>query len=220
MLTYNDRPFNYSWVNNWAARQAAGDLLCFLNDDTIVITPDWLERLVARTSQPDVAAAGPMLRYPDDTIQHAGVILGLGGIAGHACHGLPKGSTGYLQRAVLEQDVSCLTAACLVMRKNVFQEINGFDEALPVAYNDVDLCLRLRQAGWRLIWTPTVELYHSESASVGRHDAPERTSEFNAAVALMRKRWGNVLDSDPYYNPNLSLRTAYHLAFPPRVPPV
>ena len=220
VLTYADRPFNYSWVNNWAARQASGKLLCFLNDDTILTTPDWLERLIARASQPGVAAAGPMLRYPDDTIQQAGVILGLGGIAGHACHGLSKGSGGYLNRAGLEQDVSCLTAACLVMRKSAFQDVNGFDEALPIAYNDVDLCLRLRQAGWRLIWTPTVELYHSELSSVGRHDAPERMSEFNAAVALMRKRWGDILDTDPYYNPNLSLRTAYHLAFPPRISPI
>ncbi len=219
LLTYPDRPFNYSWVNNWAARQATGDLLCFLNDDTVVITPDWLERLIARASQPGVAAAGPMLRYPDESVQHAGVILGLGGVAGHACHGVPKGDCGYLDRACLEQDVSCLTAACLMMRKDVFHNLGGFDEALPIAYNDVDLCLRVRRANWRLIWTPTVELYHRESASVGRHDAPERTTEFEAAVALMRERWGHALDADPFYNPNLSLRTAYHLAFPPRLAP-
>jgi GT2 family glycosyltransferase len=219
LLTYQERPFNYSWINNWAANQAAGELLCFLNDDTVVITPDWLERLVARASQPGVAAAGPMLRYPDDSIQHAGVILGLGGVAGHACHGLPQGDCGYLDRACLEQDVSCLTAACLMMRKDVFHSIGGFDEGLPVAYNDVDLCLRARQANWRLIWTPTVELYHRESASVGRHDSPERTAEFKAAVAWIRERWGHELDADPFYNPNLSLRSAYHLAFPPRVAP-
>ena len=219
LLTYPDRAFNYSWVNNWAASQSAGDLLCFLNDDTVVITPDWLERLIARASLPGVAAAGPMLRYPDDSVQHAGVILGLGGIAGHACHGLHQGECGYLDRACLEQDVSCLTAACLMMRKDVFHNLGGFDEELPVAYNDVDLCLRLRQANWRLIWTPTVELYHRESASVGRHDAPERATEFEAAVALMRQRWGHALDADPFYNPNLSLRTAHHLAFPPRIAP-
>ena len=216
LLTYPDRSFNYSWVNNWAARQAEGELLCFLNDDTIVITPDWLERLVARTCQPGVAAAGPMLRYPDDSIQHAGVILGLGGVAGHACHGLPKGDRGYLDRACLEQDVSCLTAACLMIRKDVFQDLGGFDEALPIAYNDVDLCLRVRQANWRLLWTPTVELYHRESTSVGRHDAPERAAEFAAAVAKMQERWGDTLKRDPCYNPNLDLRNAFHLAFPPR----
>jgi GT2 family glycosyltransferase len=220
VLAYPDRPFNYSWVNNWGARQAAGALLCFLNDDTSVITPDWLARLAARASLPGVAGAGPMLRYPDDSIQHAGVILGLSGVAGHACHGLPKGDCGYLDRACLEQDVSCLTAACLVMRKDVFLGVGGFDEALPIAFNDVDLCVRVRAAQWRLIWTPAAELYHHESTSVGRHDSPHRAAEFAHAVALMRKRWGPVLDADPYYNPNLSLRRAYHLAFPPRTAPI
>jgi GT2 family glycosyltransferase len=218
VLAYSHQPFSFSWINNWAASQADGEFLCFLNDDTTVITPDWLERLLARACQPGVAAAGPMLRYPDGSIQQAGVILGLGGVAGHACHGLPAGDCGYLDRACLEQDVSCLSAACLVMRSTVFQNLGGFDEALPVAYNDVDLCLRLRKAGWRLIWTPTVELFHHESASTGRHDAPHRRHEFRSAVALMRERWGTALDRDPYYNPNLSLRNAYHLAFPPRNP--
>jgi GT2 family glycosyltransferase len=220
VLAYPDRPFNYSWVNNWGARQAAGALLCFLNDDTSVITPEWLARLAARVSLPGVAGAGPMLRYPDDSIQHAGVILGLSGVAGHACHGLPKGDCGYLDRACLEQDVSCLTAACLVMRKDVFLGVGGFDEELPIAFNDVDLCVRVRAAQWRLIWTPAAELYHHESTSVGRHDSPQRAAEFAHAVALMRKRWGPVLDADPYYNPNLSLRRAYHLAFPPRLPKI
>jgi GT2 family glycosyltransferase len=217
VLSYPDQPFNYSWVNNWAVSHVTGEFLCFLNDDTTVITSDWLERLVARACQPGVAAVGPMLRYYDDSVQHAGVILGLGGVAGHAFHGLPKGHCGYLDRACLEQDASCLTAACLVLRRDIFQDLGGFDEELPIAYNDVDLCLRLRKAGWRLIWTPTVELYHHESASAGRHDSPHRREEFKAAVALMRERWGADLDQDPYYNPNLSLRNAYHLAFPPRL---
>ena len=215
-LWYPHRPFNYSWVNNWGAAHASGQLLCFLNDDTTVRTSDWLGRLVARTCLPGVAAAGPLLLYPNGTIQQAGVILGLGGIAGHACQGLAGDDSGYLDRARLEQDVSCLTAACLVMRKSAFQEVGGFDEALPIAYNDVDLCLRLRQGGWRLIWTPTAELYHHESASAGRHDSSARRAEFKSAVALMRKRWATTLDQDPYYNRNLSLRSAYHLAFPPR----
>ncbi len=217
VVTYADRPFNYSWVNNWGARAANGKLLCFLNDDTTVITPEWLTRLVARASRPGVAGAGPMLRYPDDTIQHAGVILGLSGVAGHACQGLRMGEAGYLDRALLEQDVSCLTAACLVMRKDVFMGVGSFDEALPVAFNDVDLCARVRLAQWRLIWTPAAELYHHESTSVGRHNAPQRAQEFAHAVGLMRERWGPVLDADPYYNPNLSLRRAFHLAFPPRI---
>jgi len=217
VVTYEDRPFNYSWVNNWGAQAAKGKLLCFLNDDTTVITPEWLTRLVARVSLPGVGAAGPMLRYPDDTIQHAGVLLGLSGVAGHPCQGLRIGDAGYLGRALLEQDVSCLTGACLVMRKDVFMDLGGFDETLPIAFNDVDLCVRLRQAQWRLIWTPAAELYHHESTSVGRHDAPQRTAEFAHAVGLMRERWGPVLDADPFYNPNLSLRRAFHLAFPPRI---
>src|SRR5262249_47698275 len=154
--------------------------------------------------------------YPDNTIQHAGVILGLGGVAGHACHGLPKEAFGYANRACLEQDVSCVTAACMVIRAAVFHELGGFDEKLAVAYNDVDLCVRLRQAGWRIIWTPTVQLYHRESTSTGRHDSPKRASQFAEAVSLMRERWHQILDSDPFYNPNLSLQKQFDLAFPPR----
>jgi GT2 family glycosyltransferase len=216
VLAYPDQPFNYSWVNNWGAGQVSSDVLCFLNDDTEVITGDWLHHLVGRVSLPGVAAAGPMLYYSDDTIQHAGVILGLGGVAGHACHGEPMGAHGYFGRACLEQDVSCVTAACMAIRHEVFHELGGFDEALPIAYNDVDLCIRLRKAGWRIIWTPMVELYHHESASIGRHDSGPRAEQFSCAVALMRQRWGSILDSDPFYNRNLSLERPYKLAFPPR----
>ena len=216
VLAHPDLPFNYPWVNNWGASQTSGDLLCFLNDDTMVVTPDWIERLAARLSLPGVAVAGPTLYYPDDTIQHAGVILGLGGVAGHACQGLPKGSRGYFGRACLEQDVSCLTAACMMTRSSVFRELGGFDEILAIAFNDVDLCMRARAAGWRIIWTPSVELYHRESTSIGRHDSRERVHQFAEEVALMRKRWGAALDCDPFYNPNLSLMQAFHLAFPPR----
>jgi len=218
LLTYVDRPFNYSWVTNWGASQASGTVLCLLNDDTEVISPDWLTRLVARVSLPGVAAAGPILFYPDNTIQHAGVILGLGGVAGHACHGLPRRASGYAGRACLEQDVSCITAACMVIRAALFREFGGLDEKFAVAYNDVDLCLRLREAGWRIIWTPTAELFHRESASTGRHDSPARAGQFAREVAMMRERWGAILDSDPYYNSNLSLQREFELAFPPRHP--
>jgi GT2 family glycosyltransferase len=217
VLVYPDRPFNYSWVNNWGARQASGDLLCFLNDDTTVITPQWLDRLAARAMLPGVAAAGPLLIHPDGTIQHAGVILGLSGVAGHASSGEPRGSWGYFGRARLEQDVSCVTAACMMIRADVFRELKGFDEELAIAYNDVDLCVRLRRAGWRIIFTPAVELYHHESASTGRHDSAERAAEYAREVAVMRKRWGPLLDADPFYNPNLSLKRQYDLAFPPRL---
>jgi GT2 family glycosyltransferase len=215
-LFYSERPFNYSVVNNWGETQASGELLCFLNDDTAVITSDWLERMVARVLLPGVAAVGPMLLYPNDTIQHAGVILGLSGVAGHACHGLRRESSGNHGRAILEQDVSCLTAACLLIRRSVFREVGGFAEDLPVTFNDVDLCMRVTGAGWRMIWTPTVELYHHESASLGMPYSRERRAEISTAAALMRRRWGARLDDDPYYNPNLSLRRAFELSFPPR----
>ena len=162
VIEYPDSPFNYSAVNNFGAAQAAGQVLCFLNDDTEIVTADWLEVLVSRVSLPQVAAAGPMLYYPDGTIQHAGVVLGLGGIAGHACLHEPRGSRGYFGRACLEQDVSCVTAASMAIRANVFRTLGGFDEKMPLAYNDVDLCLRLRSAGWRIIWTPSAELVHHE----------------------------------------------------------
>ena len=218
IVEYPDRPFNFSLVNNLGAKQASGDILCFLNDDTEVIAADWLDQLVARVSLPQVAAAGPMLYYPDGTIQHAGVILGLGpsGIAGHACHREPRGSQGYFGRACLEQDVSCVTAACMVIRAEVFRTVGGFDEAMPLAYNDVDLCLRLRAAGWRIIWTPAAELVHHESASLGRHDTGERAEQYACDIALMRRRWQSILNTDPFYNHNLSLEHGYKLAFPPR----
>jgi GT2 family glycosyltransferase len=204
-------------VNNWGASQASGQVLCLLNDDTEVITPDWLERLVARAMLPGVGAVGAMMYYPNETIQHVGVILGLGGVAGHAFHDEPRGIGGYFSRACLEQDLSCVTAGCLAIRRDLFLAQGGFDERFTIAYNDVDFCIRLRAAGWRILWTPTVELYHRESASVGRPKSNERRDKSSTAVALMRKLWGPVLDSDPYYNPNLSLRSAFNLAFPPRL---
>ncbi len=220
VVEYARRPFNYSWVNNFGAAQASGDILCFLNDDTEVISIDWLDQLVARVSLPKVAAAGPKLYYPNGTIQHAGVILGLGvsGVAGHACHGLPRGSLGYFGRPYLERDVSGITAACMAIRAEVFRMIGGFDEAMPLAYNDVDLCLRLRAAGWRIIWTPVAELMHQGSASLGRHDIGAHAEQYARDVALMRQRWQSVLDADPFYNRNLSLEREYRLAFPPRIP--
>jgi GT2 family glycosyltransferase/glycosyltransferase involved in cell wall biosynthesis len=217
VATYADRPFNYSWVNNLGAAKTPAGILCFLNDDTEVIAADWLDVLVARVSLPGVAASSPMLYYPDGTIQHAGVILGVRGVANHACHREPRGSGGYFGRACLEQDVSCVTAACMVIRADVFRMVGGFDEAMPLAYNDVDLCLRLRAAGWRIIWTPAAELLHRESASLGRHSVGARAEQFARDVALMRQRWQSALDVDPFYNVNLSLERGYRLAFPPRL---
>jgi GT2 family glycosyltransferase len=216
---YPERPFNYSWVNNWGAKKARGSVLCFLNDDTEVITPDWLEQLVARVEQPGVAAAGTMMYYPDDRIQHAGVILGSGGVADHAHRFHARYSPGYFGRAALEQDLSCVTAGCAAVSRKAFDSVGGFDEKLAIAFNDVDFCIRLKKAGWRILWTPAVELYHHESASLGPHNSPQRTEQFQREVSFMMERWGNVLAADPHYNPNLSLEITrcFELAFPPRV---
>jgi len=218
VLVYEDRPFNFSWINNWAIREAKGTVLCLMNDDVEVITPSWLERLVARLQLRRVGAVGPMLYYPDNTIQHAGVTLGIWGVAGHTFINQQRGSGGYFGRAGLEQDLSCVTAACMAVRREAFDQVGGFNEALAIAFNDVDLCIRLRNAGWRILWTPQVEHYHHESASIGQHDSLERKQEFAREVALMRSLWGPTLDADPFYNPNLSLHN-YNmtLAFPPRL---
>jgi GT2 family glycosyltransferase len=219
VLDFPDRPFNYSWVNNRGADQASGDILCLLNDDTELVTGDWLEQLVARVALDGVGAAGPMLYYPDNTIQHAGTILGIGGVADHVFRSAARGHLGYFGRACLEQDLSCITAGCMAMRASVYRDLGGFNEELAIAFNDVDLCLRIRAAGWRIIWTPAVELTHRESTSLGRHDAPERAERFSQDVVWMRGRWGPALDADPFYNRNLSLTRPYELAFPPRTVP-
>ena len=218
VLVYSDRPFNFAWVNNWASAQASGSVLCFMNDDVRVETAAWLESLVARVCLEGVGAVGPMMCYPDDTIQHGGVILGPGGVADHAHRHLARGQVGYFGRAGLDQDLSCVTAGCMVIRKEVFDAMGGFDERFEIAFNDVDLCIRLRQAGWRIMWTPAAMLYHYESASVGRHDSPERAEKFAEEARMMRDSWGSILDNDPFYNPNLSVKPgeSYCLAFPPR----
>lgn len=216
VLTY-DAPFNYSAINNYAVSAAYGELIGLINNDIEVIGPDWLREMAAHAVRPDVGAVGAMLYYPDDSIQHAGVVTGLWGIAGHLYVGKPRGYIGQMGRAVLVQEMSAVTAACLVMRKSVFEQVGGLDERLHVAFNDVDLCLRVRQAGYRNIWTPYAELYHHESASRGYEDTPEKVERFQREVDFMRSRWGDRLLNDPAYNPNLSLTDdSFGLAFPPR----
>ena len=219
VLVYEDRPFNFSRVNNWAVGQARGELVCFLNDDTEVIGSEWLSAMVGHILQDRVGAVGAMLFYPDDRIQHAGVVLGAGGVAAHNYGGRRRGISGYHDRALIDQDVSCVTAACMLVRSDVFLNVGGYEEALAVAFNDVDLCLRLSDAGWRIVWTPSAELYHRESVSLGRHDVGEREEEWKFAWNLMRSRWREQLVSDPHYSPNLSLDPLqlWEPAFPPRV---
>jgi glycosyltransferase involved in cell wall biosynthesis len=202
----DDSPFNYSRLNNRAVAHCRGELVCLLNDDIEVITPDWLEEMVSFTIKPDVGAVGARLWYPDGTLQHGGVIIGIGGVAGHAHPRLPKGSQGYFSRAVLQQELSAVTGACLMVRRAVFEEVGGLDEQIAVAFNDIDFCLRLRAAGYRNIWTPFAELIHHESASRGLEDNPEKIARFQREVRFMHERWGTVLACDPFYNPNLSMR--------------
>jgi O-antigen biosynthesis protein len=212
----DDSPFNYSKLNNMAVAGTRGDVVCLLNDDIEVLSPNWLEEMVALAIVPDVAAVGARLWYPDGTLQHGGVIIGIGGVANHAHLRLPKGHAGYAGRAVLQQEFSAVTGACLVVRRCVFDEVGGLDEQLAVAFNDVDFCLRLRSAGYRNVWTPYAELVHHESASRGAEDNPVKLARFQGEVRFMQERWGTVLHHDPYYSPHLSTRSAdFTLALSP-----
>ena len=217
-LDYEPSAFNFSWVNNFGAAETRGELLCFLNDDIEAISPDWLAQLVARVGLEGVAAAGPMLYYPSTLIQQAGVLLGVGGVADHAFRNEECGQIGYFARAALEQDYTCLTAACLLVRRESFEAVGGFDVALPTAFNDVDFCIRLRRAGMRIIWTPTAQMYHYESLTFGAHDSAGRAGQFDHDIDAMRSRWRDILDNDPSYNPNLSLdsKRQFQLTAPPR----
>jgi GT2 family glycosyltransferase len=214
-----DAPFNYSAINNLGARHARGDVLLLLNNDVEMIAAGWLEEMVSHACRAEIGAVGALLYYPNDTIQHAGVILGLGtsGIAAHAHAYRPRGYVGRIWRARLVQTMSALTAACLAMRRGVFEEVGGFDDHLSIAYNDIDLCLRIRERGYRNLWTPYAELYHHESASRGYENTPAKRERLHREAEYMRRRWGRVLRSDPAYNPNLSLEgESFALAFPPR----
>jgi GT2 family glycosyltransferase len=213
-----DGPFNFSGLNNDAVAEATGSLVGFINNDIEVIEPGWLSELVSHAARPGVGAVGAKLIYADGKIQHAGVILGVLGVAGHTHKGFNRHDYGYFSRLQLCQNLSCVTAACMVMPKDVFERIGGFDaNNLAVAFNDVDLCIRIRQAGYQVIWTPYAELYHLESASRGSDLTAENRDRFAAEVKYMLDRWGDVLRNDPYYNPNLSLEaTDFSLAGTPR----
>ncbi len=214
-----DAPFNFSKLNNDVVRSAEADYVCLLNNDIEVITPGWLDELVGHALQNQVGAVGARLLYPNNTLQHGGVIIGLGGVAGHSHKGLMSNDLGYAYRANLQQSFSAVTAACLLVSRSKYIEVNGLDEeGLQVAFNDVDFCLKLRQAGYRNVWTPYAELYHHESLSRGYEDTPEKQERFQKEVSLMKKRWKDVLDTDPAYNPNLTLDAEdFSLAWPPRV---
>ena len=216
----DERPFNFSQLNNDAVPYATGSVLVFLNNDVKARDRDWLRELVSHASRPAVGMVGASLLYADDMVQHAGCILGVGGVAAHAFHLQPGGTPGYMGRGALIQNYSAVTAACVAMRRTVFDEVGGFDaEKLKVAFNDIDLCLKVLDAGYRNVWTPYARLYHFESVSRGYEDTPEKQERFRSEVRAMRQRWGELLDADPAYNPNLSLDDAqFRLARKPRIP--
>lgn len=200
-----DQPFNFSAINNFAVEQAAGELVCLLNNDTQVISPDWLEEMASRLLQPGVGAVGARLYFADGRVQHAGDVLGPGGCANHLHGIIAADDPGYMNRAVLPQELSAVTAACLLTHRALYQQLGGLDEHnLTVAFNDVDFCLRIREAGYRVVYTPYAELYHYESVSRGKDDNPVKQARSKLEVQYMRKRWADVIERDPFYNPNLS----------------
>lgn len=204
-----DKPFNYSEINNWAVRECDGEIIGLLNNDVEVISPGWLEEMVAHAVRDEVGAVGAMLYYPNDTIQHAGVILGIHGVAAHVYAGCPRDYPGHGGRVRVAQRLSAVTGACLVVRRAVFEQVGGLDESLAVAFNDIDFCLRIRRRGYANIWTPFAELYHHESASRGAEDTDEKKRRFSREIQTMQQRWGDDLLRDPAYNPNLSLESRY-----------
>jgi GT2 family glycosyltransferase len=204
VLTWN-HPFNYAALNNFGASQARGELLLFLNNDVEAIHPDWLERMAEHALRPEVGAVGAKLYYPDDTLQHAGVVVGLREILGHVHRHFPRGSAGYGNRLAVVQNLSAVTAACLLTRRAVFEEINGFDEQFALDFNDIDLCLRLGQRGYRIVWTPHAELYHFESKTRGYALTEAQQIRFMRETHLFQTQWAGLFrDGDPYYNPNLT----------------
>lgn len=201
------REFNYSAINNFGVQAAKGEYLLFLNNDTELIAENFVEEMLGFCQREDVGAVGARLLYQDDTIQHAGVVIGFGGVAGHTFIGLHKAENSYFHRAMCAQDYSAVTAACMMSKKSVFEAVGGFSEDLAVAFNDIDYCMKVRSLGKLVVYAPYALLYHYESKSRGLEDTPEKVARFNREVAKFAKKWPEILkNGDPYYNPNLTLR--------------
>lgn len=200
--------FHYPKLNDCGVRASDGEYLLFLNNDITVISPDWMEEFLGVAACPGVGIVGARLYYPDDTIQHAGIIIGMGGVAGSLFVGMERERSGYMNRAVLLQNLSAVTAACMLVKRSVYEELGGMERRLAVAFNDVDFCLRARRAGYQVVYDPYVELYHHESKSRGAEDTTEKLKRFQGEIEFMRGRWiGLLQEGDPYYNPNLSLKS-------------
>jgi glycosyltransferase involved in cell wall biosynthesis/GT2 family glycosyltransferase len=215
-------PFNFSRLINRGAAAARGEVFAFLNNDIEANESGWLREMVSHVMRIGVGAVGARLWYPDGTLQHGGVIVGLGGVASHAFPRVPRGHAGYFNRTYLQQNCSAVTGACLVVRREVFERTGGFDEAnFAISFNDIDFCLRLRVAGLQNVWTPYANLVHDESASRGHQRTPEEQAQFVREATSMQRKWGAELLRDPFYNPNLSLNLpGFELAVPPRVPQI
>lgn len=206
ILEYH-KPFNYSAINNFGVKHAKGEVIALINNDVEVISLNWLTEMVSHALRPDIGAVGAKLYYEDDTVQHAGVVLGIGGVAGHSHKYFQKKADGYFSRLKIIQNYSAVTAACLVVRKKLFEEVDGLEEQnLKVAFNDVDFCLKLKDKGYRNLWTPYAELYHYESKSRGVEDTPQKVERFNKEVRYMQDKWKQTLNEDKYYNKNLTLK--------------
>ncbi|MEH2096715.1 glycosyltransferase family 2 protein, partial [Nostoc sp.] len=201
-----DIPFNYSKINNYAVNKAKGDYLLFLNNDIEVITPDWIDAMVEQAQRPSIGTVGALLLYPDNTIQHAGVVMGIGGVAGHSHKHYLADSPGYFDQILTVNNYSAVTAACLMCRREIFELIGGFEEELAVAFNDVDLCLKIVEKGYKNIYLPHVMLYHYESKSRGYEDTPAKVTRFIQETKYMQKKWKNFIEYDPCYSINLTFK--------------
>lgn len=200
-------PFNYSKINNFGFQYAKGDYVICLNNDITVITPSWIEEMLGYCQRPGTGIVGVRLYFPDDTIQHAGIIVGMGGCAGSLFVGMNRKRTGYMHKAALVQDLSAVTAACMMVKREAFEAAGGFEESLAVAFNDVDFCLKVRRAGYLVVYNPYAELYHYESKTRGLEDSPEKQRRFQSEIEYMRCHWLDILKrGDPYYNRNFSLK--------------
>ena len=205
-VVYYKGIFNFSLINNFGTEHANGEYYLLLNNDTSIINGDCFDEMLGYCMRSDVGIVGARLYFEDDTIQHAGVVVGFGGIAGHCFVMQPRGNTGYCHRIICAQDYSAVTAACMMVDAKVFKEVNGLSGDLAVAFNDIDFCLRVREAGYLVVYNPYAELYHFESKSRGLEDTPEKVSRFNSEIDKFEKRWGDFLEKgDPYYSPNLTL---------------
>ena len=207
-VVYWDKEFNYSAINNFGISYAKGDYILCLNNDITVISPEWMEELLANCQRPEVGIVGARLYYPDNTIQHAGIVLGMGGCAGSLFVGLARSRGGYLHKAALQQDLSAVTAACFMVKKETFEKVGGFEEKLAVAFNDVDFCLKVRHAGYLVVYDPYAELYHHESKTRGYENTEAKKRRFQEEIEYMRCHWMPDILRDPYYNENLSLKAS------------